>query len=100
MVISAQAGEGALHDLPFSLYLPSRAKLCCTLQLRWQIHPSLFSSTFFSSVYLVFTFQLVVAEEAVVSVVLAIQPRRGLRTSVQEASAAEDNQSNHLVEIV
>ncbi len=48
----------------------------------------------------VFTFQLVVAEEAVVRVVLAIQPRRGPRTSAQEASAAEDNQSNHLVEIV
>ncbi len=45
-----------------------------------------------------FTFQLVVAKEAVIGVVLAIQPRYGLRTSVQEASAAEDNQSNHLVE--
>jgi hypothetical protein len=30
---------------PFSLYLPSRVKFWCTLQLRWQIHCPCFSST-------------------------------------------------------
>ncbi len=35
---------------PLSLYLPSRAKLWCTLQLRGQKHSSYFSSTLFSSV--------------------------------------------------
>jgi hypothetical protein len=43
-----------VHTLYLSLYLPSRAKLCCTgmLQLRGQIHSSYFSSTVFSSVLL------------------------------------------------
>ncbi len=35
---------------PLSLYLPSQAKLWCTLQLRGQKHSSYFSSTLFSSV--------------------------------------------------
>jgi hypothetical protein len=37
------------HALPLSLYLPSRAKLWCTLQLKRQIHSSYFCSTLFSS---------------------------------------------------
>jgi hypothetical protein len=39
MVKSAQPGEGGgmVHAFPLSLYLPSRAKLWCTLQLRGQI---------------------------------------------------------------
>ncbi len=38
-VKSAQPGEGGgVHALPLSLYLPSRAKLWCTLQLRGQIY--------------------------------------------------------------
>ncbi len=41
---------GGLHALPLSLYLSSRAQLWCTLQLRWQIHSSYFSSTFVSCV--------------------------------------------------
>ncbi len=53
MVNSAQPGvsEGA-YALPLSLYLPSREKLSWTLQLRGKIHPSYFSSTFFSPVVL------------------------------------------------
>jgi len=93
---SAQPG-GGVQAHPLSLYLPSRAKLWCPLLLIWQMHSSSFSSIPFSP--FLCTFQLVVAEKAVVSIVLAIQPRRGLRTSVQEASAAEDNQSNHLEKI-
>ncbi len=56
MVKSAQPGEGegARHPPPpsftLSTFTPSRAKLCCTLQLRGQIHPSYFSYTLFSSV--------------------------------------------------
>ncbi len=41
---------GGSHALPLSLYLPSRAKLCCTLQLRGQKHSSYFPSTLFFSV--------------------------------------------------
>ncbi len=41
-----------MHNLPLSLYLRSRAKLWCTLQLRGQVHSSCFSSTLFSSVAL------------------------------------------------
>ncbi len=36
---------GGRHTLPLSLYLPSRAKLWCTLQLRGQMHSPYFSST-------------------------------------------------------
>jgi hypothetical protein len=39
-----------VHALPLSLYLPSIAKLWCTLQLRGQVHYYYFSSTLFSSV--------------------------------------------------
>jgi hypothetical protein len=43
---SALAGEGGgVHAHHCSLYLPSRAKLWCTLQLRGQIHSSSFYST-------------------------------------------------------
>jgi hypothetical protein len=36
----AQADEGwGVHAHPLSLYLPSRTKLWCTLQLKGQIHP-------------------------------------------------------------
>ncbi len=46
MVKSAQPGEGFGVDAhPCSLYLPSQAKLWCTLQLRGQIHYPCFSST-------------------------------------------------------
>ncbi len=38
---------GGVHALPLSLYLPSRAKLWRTLQLRGHIHSSYFSSTLF-----------------------------------------------------
>jgi len=35
----AQAGEGmGVHAHSLSLYLPSRTKLCCTLQRRGKIH--------------------------------------------------------------
>ncbi len=34
-----------MHAQPLSLYLPPRAKLWCTLQLRGQIHSPYFSST-------------------------------------------------------
>jgi hypothetical protein len=34
-----------MHDQPLSLYLPSLAKLWCTLRLRGQIHSPYFSST-------------------------------------------------------
>jgi hypothetical protein len=49
MVNSAQPGEGGrgVHAFPLSIYLPSRAKLWCTLQLRGQIHCYYFSSTVF-----------------------------------------------------
>ncbi len=47
--LTSGEGEG-LHALPLLLYLPSRAMLWCTLQLRGQIHSSYFSSTLFSSV--------------------------------------------------
>jgi hypothetical protein len=48
---SAQPGEGGgVHALLLSLYLPSIAKLWCTLQLRWQVHFSYFYSTLFPSV--------------------------------------------------
>ncbi len=36
--------ENGVHALPISLYLPSRAKLWCTLQPRGQLHSSYFSS--------------------------------------------------------
>ncbi len=36
-----------VHALPLSLYLPSQAKLWCTLQLRGQIRSSYLSSTLF-----------------------------------------------------
>jgi hypothetical protein len=39
-----------VYSFPFLLYLPSRAKLWCTLQLKGQILSSYFSSTLFSSV--------------------------------------------------
>jgi hypothetical protein len=51
MVIPVQpgdCGEGGgcmVHAHPLLLYLPSRAKLWCTLQLRGQIHSPFFSST-------------------------------------------------------
>jgi hypothetical protein len=53
MVISAQLGEGwgTLHALSLSLYLPSRAKLWCTIQLRLQIH------SYFSSVVVTLNFR-------------------------------------------
>jgi hypothetical protein len=38
-------GGGRLHAFPLSLYLPSQAKLWCTLQRRGQIHSSYFCST-------------------------------------------------------
>ena len=37
MVTSAQQGEGGVHALPLSLYLPSRAKFWCTLQGRYEV---------------------------------------------------------------
>jgi hypothetical protein len=40
-------GEGGLQTLPFSLYLPSQAKLLCALQLRGQIYYPCFSSTLY-----------------------------------------------------
>ncbi len=43
-IIPAWWGWG-VHALPLSLYLPSRAKLWCTLQLRGQIHFPYFYST-------------------------------------------------------
>jgi hypothetical protein len=49
MVNAAQPGEGGGGALPLSLYLPSRAKLLCTLQLRGLTQSSYFSSTLFSS---------------------------------------------------
>ncbi|MFN9907018.1 MAG: hypothetical protein ACK56F_13010, partial [bacterium] len=44
-VNSAQPGDGRAARLPLSLYLPSRAKLLCTLQLRGHRHSSHFFST-------------------------------------------------------
>jgi hypothetical protein len=50
-VNSAQAGRGRGGEwTTFPFYLPSRAKLTCTLKLRGQIRPSYLSSTLFFSV--------------------------------------------------
>ncbi len=38
---------GGVHAHPFAPYLPSRRKLQCTLQLRWQIHSLYFISTLY-----------------------------------------------------
>jgi hypothetical protein len=45
MAKSAQPVAGGGYPLPRSLYLPSQAKLWCTVQLRGQIHSLYFSST-------------------------------------------------------
>jgi hypothetical protein len=48
-VKSSQTGEGGgvggRTFFPFTISVPSRAKLWCTLQLRWEIHYPYFSST-------------------------------------------------------
>ncbi len=44
MVKSAQSERVGVHTYPFSLYLPSRAKLSCTLQRKGHIHSPYFPS--------------------------------------------------------
>jgi hypothetical protein len=43
--ISPELVGGGGHAHPLSLYLPSRTKLCCKLQLKGQIHSPSFYST-------------------------------------------------------